>query len=82
VNNAVKHTEPTTIVTQLFKTRARLELTIVNDGKEYAPSGNSSGMGLKIMDYRARAIGGKLHVSAGLAGETKVNVSVPAVDVK
>jgi signal transduction histidine kinase len=78
VNNAVKHAQPNSVVVKLRQTRSQLELTIFNDGREYLGSaGSHSGMGLQIMEQRARVIGGKFTIGAGPVGGTMVQCSVP-----
>ena len=45
-------------------------LRVSDNGKGLpAPSGKTSGMGMKIMDYRARLIGGELQVANNPGGE-------------
>jgi PAS domain S-box-containing protein len=66
VNNAIKHGQTKHIIITL---RARNEygtLRIENDGSGLpAPPPNGSGMGMQIMNYRARMIGGSLKVENG-----------------
>ncbi len=78
INNALKHGAAKTIVVQLQQTKFRLELTIVNDGKEFhPPTEGFSGMGLRVMEHRARLIGAKCQVGPGPFGGTKVRCTVP-----
>jgi PAS domain S-box-containing protein len=79
VNNAVKHSQAKNISIQLLSRPEHLELTIEDDGVGLAPPvpGRRGGMGLHIMDYRARSLGGTLRTSPGSHGGTTVSCCVP-----
>lgn len=79
LNNAVKHAAASTIAIR-FSTRGEdFELTIQDDGRGIASPPRGGGMGLHIMDYRARAIGARLDIAPGKDGGTRVRcVSSPA----
>jgi signal transduction histidine kinase len=78
LNNAVKHAAAS-LITIRFATRGEgFELTVEDDGRGMDRSVRSGGMGLHIMDYRARAIGAELDISPGKDGGTRVRcVSSP-----
>ena len=66
VNNAVKHAKARTVVITLSTEEGRGILSIEDDGTGFAldqPAG--SGMGLQVMAYRARMIGGSLVTRRG-----------------
>lgn len=66
VNNAVKHAKARTIAITLATEEGRGILSIQDDGTGYAtdqPAGG--GMGLRVMAYRARMIGGSLVTQRG-----------------
>ena len=66
VNNAIKHGQAKNIVISLFARNECGTLRIENDGLAMPePSTNDSGMGMQIMHYRARMIGGSLEVESG-----------------
>ncbi len=66
VNNAIKHGQAKTIIISLFARNEYGTLKIENDGLGMRePSTNDSGMGMQIMNYRARMIGGSLKVESG-----------------
>jgi len=65
VNNAIKHGRARNIVISLHATGDRGTLSIENDGASLRESATNSGMGLQIMNYRARMIGGSLRVESG-----------------
>jgi two-component system CheB/CheR fusion protein len=63
VNNAVKHGGGKNIEIRLSADDGSVTLCIRDDGKGLPPDvNNSSGMGLHIMNYRAKMIGGTLEI--------------------
>jgi PAS domain S-box-containing protein len=85
VNNAIKHGHARQIVIRLAADREQGALTIQDDGYgiESAVPGDK-GMGLHLMNYRARMVGGSLEVQRGATGGTTVTclfpVAPPAAD--
>ncbi len=78
LNNAVKHSNATTVTACLAITEGRVELRIADNGVGLAhPHKGKGGMGLHIMEYRARMIGGTLSVSPGPHGGTVVSCVAP-----
>jgi len=72
VNNAIKHSEGRNILIRLAAENGSIELRITDDGKGFKNiAGRAGGMGLHIMDYRARSVGGDLSISSQ-PGETAV----------
>lgn len=65
VNNAIKHGQAKNIVISLFAKDNRGTLRIENDGASLRESATNSGMGMQIMNYRARVLGGTLQVESG-----------------
>jgi signal transduction histidine kinase len=65
VNNAIKHGQAKNIVISLSAGKEYGRLTIENDGLGMPESTNGPGMGMQIMNYRARMIGGSLRVESG-----------------
>jgi signal transduction histidine kinase len=79
LNNAVKHASASMIVIHFSTYGDDFELVVEDDGRGINRSSRSGGMGLHIMDYRARAIGAELDISSGKDGGTRVRcVSSPA----
>ena len=77
VNNAVKHSGARHVHIRLNSSEQGLELEVRDDGKGIrAKPGRPGGMGLHIMDYRARTIGGSLEIRDTGAGTT-VSCSAP-----
>jgi PAS domain S-box-containing protein len=78
VNNSIKHSMARNISIQLTDAKGEIELSIADDGVGMAKDlTRPSGMGLHIMDYRARALGGSLRVAAGEKNGTVVLCRVP-----
>ena len=61
LNNAMKHGQAKEVVIALEASEEGLSLRVSDDGIGFIPS-EGSGMGLKIMSYRARTIGGNLAI--------------------
>lgn len=79
VSNAIRHGRPSRIDITLARTGdAGLRLTIEDDGAGLPqPVVKGQGMGLQIMQHRARLIGAVLEVRRGSEGGTLVDVSLP-----
>jgi len=81
VSNSIWHARAKTILIQFDSLPDRLELKVSDDGAGFRTlnpeEGNLSGMGLHIMDYRARSIGGTLRLGPGPSGGTIVSCCVP-----
>ncbi len=76
--NAIKHGRPRHVWIVLAGLPDRLSLTIRNDGLAFpgVPAANT-GMGLRIMNYRARVIGAAFEVGTGRESGTVVHCAVP-----
>ncbi len=71
VNNAIRHGRAKNIEISLSAKRGYGTLRMENDGFRLPESTtNHSGMGMQIMNYRARMIGGSLKVETGGVGVT------------
>lgn len=79
-NNAIKHGKASEIVIRLTVENERwLRLTIEDNGLGFPEKLSASrGMGLRIMQYRARAIGGTLELRRRPEGGSRVSCSVLA----
>jgi signal transduction histidine kinase len=78
VNNALKHGHGRRILIRLTAERDRGTLVIRDDGAGIAENrGNSQGMGLHIMNYRAGMIGGTLEVAPDPVQGTTVTCIFP-----
>ncbi len=74
VNNAIKHGHPTEIDVRLDCEDEGLIMTVSDNGSGLPANqlGAGKGLGLQIMEYRAKVIGGTLQVERGSAGGTIV----------
>jgi PAS domain S-box-containing protein len=80
VNNAIKHGQAKKIVISLFSENGNGTLRIENDGARLPePSANCSGLGMQIMSYRARMIGGSLEVQSGESRGVTIKCLFPLV---
>lgn len=82
VNNAIRHGHARQIVIRLAANQQQGVLTIEDDGYGIGSivPGNK-GMGLHLMNYRARVIGGSLEVQRVPAGGTSVSCVFPIMHV-
>jgi two-component system sensor histidine kinase UhpB len=77
VTNAIKHGKAKKVGISLANGSDRLVLTIQNDGLPFPDlQSHSTGMGLRIMNYRASLIGASLEVK-GIGKGTRVTCSMP-----
>ncbi|HTS18595.1 MAG TPA: PAS domain S-box protein [Verrucomicrobiae bacterium] len=83
VHNAMKHARAKQILVHLSTVGDSLVLRVRDDGIGLPPEvGQSQGMGLRIMRYRAHLIGGELEVRNGTGGGVTVTCRVPCVQLK
>lgn len=78
INNALRHGQATDIQISLRQDSQALELRISDNGGGIGRgAGDRNGFGLRIMQYRARTIGGRLHVGPGRPAGTVVSCRIP-----
>jgi PAS domain S-box-containing protein len=78
IHNAITHGQPQRIQVELALEGEQLRLRIQDNGKGFAPGGKpGSGIGLRIMQYRAGSIGGSLSVQSRPGSGTQVECLVP-----
>lgn len=78
VNNAVKHAAPSEIRIGLERRDGAFVLEVDDDGEGFDESkAKSGGIGLRVMRYRARLIGGALEIGSPPAGGTRISCKVP-----
>ncbi len=75
INNSIKHSQAKNIEVTLELRGDQHELTVTDDGAGFSPTEKLEGLGLRIMHYRARRIGGELQVAAPDKGGTRITVS-------
>ena len=78
ITNAIKHGQSKQIDISLGADDGAYRLAIASDGKDFTLStGDTTGMGLRIMAYRAQAMGGSIDISRGADGGTIVSCRCP-----
>ena len=78
VMNANKHACAREILVRMRSSANRLELSVTDDGIGLSPDSRlGAGMGLQIMDYRARSIGARLEIKAVRPHGTRVACYLP-----
>ena len=78
VNNALKHAEAGEIRIGLEKREKNLVMEVDDDGcglPDTMPK--DGGIGLRVMQHRARMIGGKIELGPAPAGGTRIAIAVP-----
>jgi two-component system, LuxR family, sensor kinase FixL len=85
INNAVKHAHPREILVRPELSNGTIRVTVADDGVGFVagtPSRNGSGMGMRIMQYRAGVIDATLEVrrqaGRGTAVVCQINNQTPA----
>jgi signal transduction histidine kinase len=78
INNATKHGKATNVLVSLVDNGEATTLRIADDGAGISKTATqSNGMGLGLMHYRARLVGGELSVEEPESGGTVVSCGIP-----
>jgi PAS domain S-box-containing protein len=78
INNAVKHGGARAITVSLHADEDNIRLSVSDDGRGLpVDAAHRQGMGLKIMDYRARLMGGVIDVLPRRRGGTEIRCVCP-----
>ena len=77
LHNAVRHGRARSIEMALTRAEGSVRLTVADDGSGMPAEVDGSGMGLRIMGFRARIIGATLEIDAGAAGGCRVVLTLP-----
>lgn len=77
VQNAVRHARATTVAIHLASDAAALTMRVSDDGSGIPAGTFHGGLGMEIMNHRARAIGATLTIEPGAAGGTVVTCRFP-----
>lgn len=81
VNNAVKHGKADEIVITFFSNEDNIYISVDDNGRGFNLHDNvSNGMGMNLMKYRARAIGGHLEVNSIPGSGTSINLKFPRIN--
>ena len=73
IRNAVEHGRADRIEVELLEEQGFVRLNVRDNGRGMDPCAQPKGMGLRIMNYRARMIGANLRVHPGEQGGTVVS---------
>ena len=79
ITNVIKHAQATTITIEMDGEPGLITLRITDDGSGIKDVDSTTGMGLRIMRYRASSVGGVLSVEPGAKGGTVVTCAIRAV---
>jgi PAS domain S-box-containing protein len=83
VLNAVKHGKATSIAISIVRDNDRFVLTIRDDGMGFQALGSSTGMGIRIMRYRASVIGTTLDLKSSPGQGTQITCTFyPSAEVE
>jgi signal transduction histidine kinase len=78
LTNAIKHGKAKHVAISLSNGSDQIVLTVQNDGKPFPDlKGHPTGMGVRIMNYRASVIGGSLEIKGRGQNGTRVTCRVP-----
>jgi signal transduction histidine kinase len=78
INNATKHGKATNVLVSLIDDGKAMTLRIADDGTGITETAAASdGIGLGLMRYRARLLGGELSIEGLHAGGTVVSCGIP-----
>jgi two-component system, LuxR family, sensor kinase FixL len=77
IANAVKHGHAKRVALNLRASETKIIFTAADDGSGIELIGEGEGMGLRIMRYRTRMLGGLLEVRRGRRGGTLVRCVMP-----
>jgi len=80
VNNAVKHGQAKSIHIELSSSSGRTTLTVTDDGVGFVRNNKRSGMGMNIMRFRARKIGGIFSIQKNRKGGTSVTCAFQSIE--
>ncbi len=77
LTNISKHGEAREIAVQIQQQDGTIEMSISDNGRGFNPQQNTTGFGLRGMQERAVAVGGKLHVESQLGHGCCISISLP-----
>jgi signal transduction histidine kinase len=77
VMNANKHAGASELMVRMRKSRAAIEVSVTDNGVGIGDRTEGKGMGLHVMEYRARSIGARLEITPVKPHGTRVACWVP-----
>lgn len=81
LSNVIKHAMATRIVVSTRVTGDDVEIRVVDDGKGFEPTAQSTGRGVPSFSRRATLLGGTTQVESGPGAGTRVVLHLPIVKV-
>lgn len=78
LTNAAKHSGATRVALEGRRARGLVTLTVTDNGRGLSSAEPAEGIGLSIMRYRARAIGGRIEIERSPGGGTVVRFTCSA----
>lgn len=78
VRNAIRHGRADTITISMKVNEGQFGFVVQDNGSGMDPQPGAKGMGLRIMNYRAKIIGASLVVSSDRGRGTRVKLTMPA----
>ncbi len=79
ISNAIKHGRATHIVIESASGEPVPTLSVTDNGVGFHKPKDSAGMGLHLMEYRARGIGGEVTIEKPAEGGCRVSLRFPAL---
>lgn len=76
IGNAIKHALPNRITIESTTVAGTHVFSVTDDGIGFAKPANSPGMGLHLMDYRARAIGARIAIERPEHGGCRITCRI------
>lgn len=75
ISNAIRHGRASTVLVKVEEHGdQQVALAITDNGRGFGPNAVSHGHGLRIMEARAKSIGGSLAIQSRLGGPTRVSL--------
>jgi PAS domain S-box-containing protein len=78
VQNAIRHGDADHIIIEIACRKSTFSLAVSDNGTGFEPSGEYRGMGLRIMNYRAKLMGASLDIESGNTG-TCITLKLPVI---
>lgn len=82
VSNGIRHAEAGSIIIRQELVDDQVRIVVEDDGIGISSRQDASGMGLKIMRYRAERIGAELAVQPGDPAGTRIIVTLNGVTIE
>ena len=82
-NNTIKHAQARTLLIQLNRFKAVLNILVEDDGKGFDPNQKSSGAGMGLNSIRAllRDLNGILNIDSQLQRGTTISIDIPIPEI-